>query len=306
MSDVEKNNFVSDALLFVTVIDCNSFTKAADKLNMSKSVVSKRISRLESYLELQLLRRSTRKLSVTDAGKNLYDCFSVLKGDIQNIENRLSQHKENPSGLVQIHSPVSFGNKALVPMIKSFSALYPQIETKVFLGKRFGDVIESGMDLSIHVGPLKDSNLFVKKLFSSPLTVCASPEYLESQGYPLAPKDLLDHNCLRYHSPSIGNDWMFKVDGEYEVIHVTGNFSASNANTLEEAALVGQGLVLLPEYVVKRELVSGRLIRVLSEFSSSSVEISALYSEREHLAPKVKVLLDFLVDYFSSSYAKVN
>lgn len=300
MPSLETSNFAYDALLFVTVIDCQSFTGAGEKLGISKSVVSKRVRRLEAHLALQLLHRSTRKLAPTEAGRDLYRQFAYLKKEMQKLENRVRYHSDEPAGKLRVHGPVSFGVHHLAPIIQTFTELYPKIEVEMYLGRQFSDVIANAIDVSIHVGRLKDSELYQRKLFSSPLTVCASPVYLKKQGYPKTPHGLLQHNCLRYHVPSIGNEWYFKIDGAYQLVRVTGNFSASNANTLEAAAISGQGIVMLPEYVVSDAINKGLLIRLLANYCSSHVDVSLVYSEREHMAPKVRVFLDYLIESFAA------
>lgn len=294
MPSLETSSFVSDALLFVLVIECHSFTQAGERLGISKSIVSKRIRRLEAHLKLQLLVRSTRRLALTEVGKKLYEKFKLIKAEIEGVESLLGYYQGNPSGLVKLHSPVSLGEKYLAPLVQQFTEQFPKVEVKLYLGRQFEHLIESGMDLSVKIGPLEDSNLYAKKITACRMIACASPAYCERYGYPMHPQDLSAHNCLRYHSPSKGNDWLFKIDGGYQSVRVGGNFSASSANSLEAAAVAGQGIVMLPEYVVLDRLKSGELVRVLSEFCSSFVNISLLYAERKHMAPKVRVLLDFL------------
>ncbi len=296
---LETSNFMLDAMLFVTVLDCSSFTAAGEQLGISKSVVSKRISRLETQLKLQLLHRSTRKLSATEAGHNLYKEFSHLRTKISHIQSGISEHQEQPHGTLRIHSPISFGIIQLAPAIKLFCEKFPEIKIEMFLGKQYDDIINQRMDLSIHIGPIKDSNLYAKKLMESKLVVCASPEYLEKSGYPKSPDELTQHNCLRYHNPTIGNEWYFKHNHAAQPIKIKGNFSASSANTLEAAALAGQGITLLPNYVIEKKVQQGRLLRLLHDYCASHVDIFAVYSERDNMPPKLRALLDFLTLHFS-------
>ncbi len=296
---LETSNFMLDAMLFVTVLDCSSFTAAGEQLGISKSIVSKRIRRLETQLKLQLLHRSTRRLTPTEAGSNLYHEFSHLRTKINNIQSGISEHQEQPRGTLRLHSPISFGIIQLAPAIKLFCEKYPEIKIEMFLGKQFDNIIEQRIDLSIHIGPIKDSNLYAKRLMQSKLVACANPEYLEQNGYPKTPKDLLQHNCLRYHHPTIGNEWYFKHNHTTTPIKINGNFSASSANTLEAAALAGQGITLLPNYVIEKKVRQGRLIRLLQDYCASHVDIFAVYSERENMPPKQRALLDYLTNYFA-------
>ena len=296
---LETSNFMLDAMLFVTVLDCSSFTAAGEKLGISKSIVSKRIRRLETQLKLQLLHRSTRKLSPTEAGENLYKEFTNVRHKIDQIQIGINQHQVKPHGTLRIHSPISFGTMQLTPAIKEFCDEYPDIKIEMFLGKQFDDLINQRMDVSIHVGPIKDSNLYAKHLMESKNVVCASPSYLEKHGYPQTPHELLAHNCLRYHDPGIGSNWYFKIDHEVTAIPIQGNFSASSANTLESAAIHGQGIAMLPSYVVNKKIQQGRLIRLLDTYCSSHVDIYAVYSSRDNMPPKLRALLNFFGNHFA-------
>lgn len=300
MSNIENNSFMLDALLFVTIIDCKSFTAAGDKLGISKSVVSKRIKRLEEHLNLQLMHRSTRKLALTEAGHQLYTQLTQLKSQVENIETTIRKHQEAPSGTVRIHAPVSFGSQHLASAIADFSEIYPEIHIDMFLCQHFEDLIEQQIDLSIQMGPLKDSNFIAKKLMRSKLIVCASPKYLEKHGYPKTPDDLLKHNCLCYHHPNACNPWFFKDEHKNYAIEVSGNFCAASTHTLTAAAVAGQGIIMLPEFAVLDYIQSGRLVRLLKGTSASHIDIHALYTSKAHLAPKVRVLLDFLSERFNN------
>lgn len=296
---LETSNFMLDAMLFVTVLDCSSFTAAGEKLGISKSIVSKRIRRLETQLKLQLLHRSTRKLSPTEAGVNLYKEFSNVRHKIDQIQNGIHQHQVKPHGNLRIHSPISFGTMQLTPAIKAFCDKYPDINVDLFLGKQFDDIINQRMDVSIHIGPIKDSNLYAKHLMTSKNVVCASPDYLEQHGYPQTPYELLKHNCLRYHDPGIGNNWYFKINHEVTAIPIKGNLCASSANTLESSALHGQGIAMLPNYIVHNKIKNGQLIRLLDTYCSSHVDIYAVYSSRDNMPPKLRALLDFFSEHFA-------
>lgn len=298
MTILEKSTFTQDILLFTMVIDHKSFTKAGKAVELSKSVVSKRINRLEKQLKIQLLQRSTRALTMTEAGRILYERTKVLKQDIHNIKNRVSEHQQIPTGTVRIHSPVSFGSIHLAPAIKEFHDLYPDIHVNVFLCKHFHDLIDKQIDVSIRIGRLKDSNIFAKKLMHSKLTVCASPAYLEKHGYPKVPQDLLAHNCLRYHGADISGHWYFNQNNEVHPLKVQGSFCANNAHTIKSAAVAGMGIALLPEYIVTKKIKAGQLVRLLDKYCASALDIHALYTSRDHMAPKVRVLLDFLVGHF--------
>lgn len=281
-------------MLFVTVLESNSFTRAAEKIGISKSIVSKRIRRLEEHLKLQLLQRSTRKLAPTEAGRDLYQELVSLKKRLEIIQGNIHQHQVKPEGTIRIHSPISFGILKLAPIIKKFCDQYKAVKIDIFLGQQFDDLIEQRMDISIHMGKIKDSNLFARKIMTSKLVLCASPCYLEAHGYPRTPRDLEHHNCLRYHGTSIGNQWYFKEANKVIRIEAQGNFSASSANTLAAAARAGQGVTLLPSYVIDDAIKQGKLIRLLPDYSSSHIDSYALYSARDHLAPKVRVFLDYL------------
>ncbi|MFV7771726.1 LysR substrate-binding domain-containing protein [Shewanella marisflavi] len=275
---------------FVAVADTQSFTKAAKKLNTSVAQISRRVSMLEERLAVKLLLRTTRKVSVTEAGQIYYlHCRSLVEG-LETAELAVTQMQSTPKGLLKVTAPVAYGESHIAPLLYDFLELYPQIDLELNLTNLAVDLIESGMDVAIRLGHLKDSSLIAKRLASRQLFVCATPGYLEKYGIPHTLSELDNHNCL------VGSSeyWHFKENKTEKSVKVTGRIHCNSGFALLNAATRGFGLVQLPEYYVQNALDSGKLIEVLSDYRDEKEGIWALYPHNRNLSPKVRLLVDFL------------
>lgn len=293
-----KSPLLIDMMLFVAVVENKSFSAAARQFGVTKSIVSKRISRLEKRLGIQLIFRSTRKLSLSEAGKELFERCTRIKADLEEAELALTASRTKPHGTLRINCPVSFGYLHLVPAIADFSKLYPEIEVQLYLGMLYDDLIESGLDMAIRIGDLPDSNLMARQLTVRRMLVSASPEYLKKYGTPKEPEDLLQHNCLQHlHSPT-GTEWRFHRENEIVRIPVKGNFSATSSQTIESAAVAGMGVAMLPGYMTTNDIKKGNLVRLLVDYCPKNIGIYAVYPQTAHLSPKVRAFIDFCVNRF--------
>ena len=295
-----KPQLLVDLILFVTIVEKKSFTAAAKEFNMTKSIVSKHFSRLEKSLGVQLLRRSTRKLSLTEAGQTIYERCAHIKTDLEDAEQAALNTHVSPRGTLRIGSTFSFGHLHIVPAIAEFMQLYPDIKIELLLGGHYDDLIEHGLDLSIRVGKLPDSNLISRCLTVRYMRVCASPDYLKKNGTPKIPEDLLNHNCLLYLNSPTGDEWHFEGKKGKTRIKIKSNFSSNNSQSLEAAAVAGVGIVLLPGYIMTRHLQKGKLINLLDGYCPANIGIHAVYPATRHLASKVRFFIDFLVQRFEN------
>jgi len=293
-----RSNRLDDIMLFVKVVNNNSFTAAANELGISKSVISKRISRLERDLKARLMHRTTRRLTLTEAGNIFYKRCEQICNDLQEAEVAVSHHHEAPRGTLRLTSPLSFGELHLVPAIADYLCQYDEVKVKCYFGEYFADILEGGLDMAIRIGELPDSNLIAKQLASVPMRVCASPAYLQKRGVPQSPNDLYEHNCLRYHNSPTGDFWHFYLEGQLERVRVKGNFSASNSLSLEAAAVNGAGLIMLPGYMMTKDIREGKLKPVLEDFCPQDIPIYAVFPSSRHMAPKLRSFLDFLAKRF--------
>ncbi len=286
-----------DILLFVQVVDEGSFSKVADKLLLTNSVVSKRIGRLEESLNVQLLYRTTRKLSLTDAGRTLYGKARLAKLAIQDAQDAVTGYADEMRGHIRITMPVVSSNLILSAAVGEFCKLYPKISVDLQVKNGFVDLIGEGYDLAIRTAYLEDSSLIARRLIDSQWVICASPQYLAQHGLPEHPLELLEHECIIYKFESAGTDlWPLKIDGEDTQLHVNGRFQTNNLNAIKNATLADLGIAFLPQALVHDELKSGSLVEVLKTFVRKRMGMYAVYPKTRQPDQKMKLLVEHLRD----------
>ena len=286
-----------DIVLFVQVVDEGSFSKVAEKLSLTNSVVSKRIGRLEASLNVQLLYRTTRKLNLTDAGRTLYGKARLAKLAMQDAENAVTGYADEMRGNIRITMPVVSANLILSAAVADFCKQYPNINVELQINNRFVDLIGEGYDLAIRTAYLEDSSLVARRLVDSQWVICASPAYLKVNGIPSEPKDLDKHECLIYKFESAGTDiWPVKIEGEDCQIQVKGRFHTNNLNAIRNAALCDLGVAFLPKALVHEELEDKRLLEVLSSCAGKRMGMYAVYPKSRQPDQKLKLLVAHLRD----------
>lgn len=295
---------VDDLMLFALVVRLKSFRAAADQRGVASSVVSKHISRLESDLGTQLLRRSTRKLNLTEAGELLYRHCQTLEQNVEMASEELSAYRAEPSGVLRISAPGVSGQLFLPKVIRRFMARYPEVEVDMVIQDRFDDLIEQGFDLAIRTGTLEDSSLICKRLVTSCWHAFASPSYLRQHGAPQSLEELTEHECLLFSHQQTGEaDWpCISPEGEASV-RVNGRFRANSLLALCEAALDGMGIAFLPLYMVRHERASGDLVPVMESLLYRRVGIYALYPQSRYLPPKTRAFIELLEAMFAEEEA---
>ena len=282
---------------FVRVADGRSFSLAARQMRLSKSVVSRQIAALEAALGARLLQRTTRTLTLTEAGRLYLERARRILADIDEAGRPVGQLSDAPRGQLRVSAPMSFGFLHLAPAIPAFLARHPDVTVDMSLTDRFVDLVEEGFDVAVRIGQLRDSSLVARRLAPSRLVVCASPEYLARRGVPRVPADLAGHECL--HNTNIAGDWRFVApDGGMQAIEVSGRLAANNGDALQAAARAGAGLIYLPSFIVGDDLQAGRLVSVLDDFTLVGSTVNAVYPHARHLSPKVRVFVDFLAERF--------
>lgn len=276
---------------FVAVVETGSFTAASRQLGISTAQVSRQVSALEGRLATKLFYRTTRKVSVTEAGQIYYQhCRPVLDG-LEDAERALTNLQSTPRGKLRITAPTTYGESKIAPLLNDFIALYPELEVQYQLTNQKVDLIEGGFDLAIRLGKLDDSSMMAKQLASRRLYVCASSVYLSVHGEPHSLSELAHHNCLQ---GTLGY-WRFQENGQERNIKISGNISCNSGQALLDAALKGLGIVQLPDYYVEQHIEQGKLMVLLPNLQQSDEGVWALYPYNRHLSPKVRML----VDYFS-------
>ena len=281
---------LDDALIFTRVVECHSFTQAAQSLGMQKSTVSRRIALLEERLGVRLLNRTTRKLRLTEVGQAYYERCRQIMLDFAEAEQAVMQLQLQPSGLLRITAPIEFGQLLLGRVLGEFMREYPQITAEVELTSRKVDPLEEAVDIAIQVGQPQDSTLIARCLLSSGRSLCASPDYLAQHGTPQTVAELAGHRAILLPQDP---PRYWPVQGES--IACQRVLACNNITFAREAALAGAGIVGLPHMICREALKDGRLLELLPQACLPTSEIYALYPSRRFQAMKVKAFLDFLI-----------
>ena len=278
---------------FVHVVDAGSFSVAADKLEVSKSLVSKRISTLESDLGTQLLFRTTRRLHPTDAGHALFLKCEHLFSSLEEAEQSVLNLEDVPRGHLRIVCTDILGERYISLAAVRFSKLYPALKIDVHVTSRLVDLVAEGYDLAVRYGRLTDSSLKASKVFELPHVVCASPAYFEERGKPRKIDDLKSHNCLVATFDPCAT-WRFRVGGQIVNIDLEGNWRSNNASALINAAVEGMGICRLPELYVREHLKAGRLVSIFDRYRYDVFPVWLVYPNTRYVSPKVRLFIDFL------------
>lgn len=280
---------------FVAVVEAGSFVRASERLNLSTTSVSRLVSALEAHLNARLLHRTTRRLSLTDAGRSFYQHATDLLAELAEAEAAVSSGNQAATGLLRVTAPVSFGILHLAPLLAQYHQEQPAVTLDMSLDDKVIDLVEVGRDLAIRVsGQLPASSLVARALAPVQLVVCAAPDYLERHGVPTSPDDLVQHHCLLYSYAEQPNQWSFKGPNGIQQVSVNGFLAANNGDVLRSAALSGDGVVMQPSFIVGDDLLSGRLVPLLLDYSLPPLTVYAIYPSRRHLPGKVRSFVDFL------------
>ena len=275
---------------FVAVAESGQFTAAAERLGVSSSHISRQIARLEERLQTRLLYRSTRRVTLSEAGQTFLQHCQRLQDGREEALRAMGDLASEPKGLLRMTCAVAYGERFIVPLVTRFMALYPQLRVEVELSNRTLDLLHEGMDLAIRLGRLADSRLVATRLAPRRMYLCASPGYLERYGRPHSLSELARHNCL------VGSAdlWALQQDGREISQRVQGNWRCNSGQAVLDAALLGMGLCQLPDYYVLEHLNSGALVSLLEAHQPPNTAVWALYPQQRHLSPKVRRLVDYL------------
>ena len=287
---------------FIKVVDFGTISAAAERMGIAKSAVSRRISELEQHLGVQLFRRTTRQLTLTDSGKSLYDRATRILTDLEEAELAVSQQHGELAGAIKIAAPLSFGLLHLAPAFSEFMKAHPKVQLDLDFNDRHIDILQEGFDLAIRVTRLADSSFIARHLATINHIVCASPEYLKLYGTPQTPDALQQHRCLCYSNVHDSNIWHYqKQDGNQDQIKVPLVLNANNGDFLRQAAIAGLGIILEPTFIVYDAISKGQLVPILNDYQWPSIDAYAIYPHTRHLSQRVRVLVDFLVKRFEGT-----
>lgn len=286
--------------VFATVVETGSFTAAADRLEVAKSAVSRRVAALEERLGVQLLRRTTRKQNLTDAGRALYERSTRVLSDLEEIESAVLQEHGEVRGLLRVALPLSFGVGQMCEPIARFSEEHPDLRFDLDLNDRRIDLMEEGIDVALRIGRLPDSSLVARKLFDARMVVCGSPEYFEKHGTPRTPEDLLQHDCLVYGNLADPAKWVCTdKNGKRHRVDVPRAMTASSGDFLCAAAIQGMGIAIQPTFIAGEAISRGELVPVLANYHWPVTPAYAVYPAARHLSTRVRKFIDWLAEYFA-------
>jgi DNA-binding transcriptional LysR family regulator len=294
---------LGEMAVFARVVETESFSAAARVLGISKSAASKQVSRLEDRLGVRLLNRTTRRLSLTEAGAAFYAACERVVAEAEAAEAAVRRLAAAPRGTLKVNVPMSFGMLYLAPALPDFMARYPELAVDMVLNDRLVDLVEEGFDMGVRIGRLTDSSLIARRLGPNRMLLYAAPSYLSRHGRPETPRDLLRHECLVYSYQRNVGDWRFRgPDGEETRLRVKGRLTINNGDALHAAALGGLGITLQPSFICGGDLEAGRVERLLPDWQAArESSIYAVYPASRNLLPKVRVFVDFLAERFGET-----
>jgi len=290
---------VTGMQVFVRVVALGSLSAAARALGMSQTMATKHLAALEERLGTRLLHRTTRRLSLTEAGRTYLEAAERILADIEEADARISRETLEVRGTLRLNAPVSFGIREIAPLLPDLSRLYPDLTVDLGLNDRYVDLLEEGWDLVIRIGGMTDSSMVARRLAPCSLVVCAAPSYLQRRGTPDTVADLTQHDCLGYTlSRSAGaNRWLFGKDGKTQ-ISISGPLKANNGDALVAAAVAGQGIVYQPRFLVDREIRTGALVPLILDLPPTELAgIYAAYPTDRRPPAKVRAVIDFLAEH---------
>lgn len=291
---------LEDVLAFVRVVETGGFSRAAHRLGVSKSIVSRRVARLEANLGVRLLNRTTRGIAPTDAGLEFKArCVDILN-QLDAAREAVACRERDVAGTLRLSVPLSFGVTRLAPAMAAFTAAHPRVSVDLSFSDRFVDLVNEGFDAAIRIGILSDTSLVARRLGAIEACVVASPAYLGQHGRPEKPQALADHECLTY-SGGARDTWQFRSGRKWLSVRPQGRFRADNGEALRAAAVAGLGITALPDFLVEDSLARGELVRLLESYPMPEASIQLLRPGGGTAPARVAALADFLVAWFGRS-----
>jgi len=289
---------------FVRVVEAGTFVAAADRLGISTSSLSRLVADLEQHLGTRLLNRTTRRLSLTESGQAYYERCVTLLADLAEAEAMAGQSAAQARGTVRLTCSYSMAEQKVAPALASFVERHPAVKFELVVSDRIVDLVEEGFDLAIRVGALGSDRLVARRLGSMQLVLCAAPSYLERHPGPQHPADLAGHNALTYAYSASPRLWRFTGPaGDIHEVRVAGNLHANSGDALRAAALEGMGIINEPDFLLDPALRTGRLVRLLPEYTGGGGDIWAVYPSRRHLSLKVRLFVDHIAAVFGGTPA---
>lgn len=287
--------------VFRQVVETGSFVRAAERLELSTAMASKHVMHLEDHLGTRLLNRTTRKLSLTEPGREYYARCAQILNDLDEAQQAIGDATATPRGTLRINALLAFGIRHVAPAISKYSSRFPHVTVDLTLNDRVVDLVEEGYDLAIRASAseIRPATLVARRITSVHLVACATPGYLSRHGTPRSPEELQGHNCLLSTYTPVSREWSFNgPDGPLRV-PVSGNFIVNNGDALRAAALAGNGIAMLTTDIVGEDLAARRLLPLFTNLAPTELKVYAVYPSNRHVSAKVRTFVDFLVEYFA-------
>ena len=283
--------------VFVQVVDSGSFAGAAQALDLSNAVVTRQVAALEAHLGARLLNRTTRRMSLTEAGEDFCARARTILEQLAEAEAVAGRGTSRPVGLLRLSAPLSYGISRLAPVLARFRQQHPQLRLDVDLSDRVSDLADEGVDVALRVASRLDPGIVARRIASLDAVVCAAPSYLQRRGTPREPAELAGHETLSFSYLWAGDEWPFTgPDGHRQQVRVHPSVHSSNGELLRELAIAGGGVILQPRFIVEQALQAGTLVPILETYRTLDLNLYAVYLSRSFLPSKVRVFIDFLVD----------
>jgi DNA-binding transcriptional LysR family regulator len=306
MSDAATQAAAGDAMdrwtemeLLVQTTELGSMSRAAEALNMSNAAASRHLASLESRIGVRLMRRSTRGLSLTEAGQNFYQSCKSMLADMKDAEAAASATVLNPTGTLRVTASLSFSVQHIAPLLKEYTARYPNVRVCVEVSNRYHDLIDNNIDVAIRTREFeRDSNVTIRRLAATRRILAASPGYLNAYGTPHSVEELAGRPLLLYTYANSPNALNFHRGDETRSIQVQGLLESNDGQVLRAAALSGMGILVQPKYILYDDLVAGRLVSVLDDWDLPQLTVNIAFQSRRHMSAKVRTFIDFLVAHF--------
>lgn len=284
--------------VFARVVEANSFSGAARRLKLSKSLVSKHVAQLEKGLGVRLLNRTTRSVSLTEIGREFYERCVGIVAAAEQAERVAIERQSRPHGMIRVTAPVAFGTTQLAPMLPPLLRACPGLCVDLTLTNRAVNLIEEGFDAAIVIADRLPPGLVARRIASFARHLCASTAYVAARGTPVCAEDLREHDCLVYTGDGHPRKWTLRDEAGAIAVTPRGVFLANNFSVLHQAALHGTGIAMLPAFLADADLREGRLVHVLPHVALDDAVVSVVYPPTRHLAPKVRAFIDFVVEGF--------
>lgn len=290
---------LNDILVFIRVVEKHSFSTAAKELGLSAAAISRHINQLELSLGVQLLKRSTRHLTVTDAGADFYKRCSQLVLGLEEARNAVMGYNTELKGLLRVHATLGVGQRLVARGVHEFLKAYPDLSVELTIGTQPVNLLEHGMDVVIRSAYLSDSSLSCRELGPVRYSICAAKEYFDKHGRPLTPRDLVRFNCLIHTGQPAPNEWKFTINGRKENVVVSGSLRTNNGVALYEAVKGGLGIARLPDYAASEDVKSGEIVMLFGDVTGWGRSIKAFYPRSPHIPAKLRAFLDFMESFMS-------